>query len=98
MRRFILMVAAVVLCVSTAIAQVRVERPYAVGADISWLQAQEDHGVVFSDGGVQGDAIEILRDNGFNYCASLSILARSLATHSVMAIVILSTHCRWHAV
>ena len=50
MRRFILMVAAVVLCVSTAIAQVSVERPYAVGADISWLQAQEDHGVVFSDG------------------------------------------------
>jgi arabinogalactan endo-1,4-beta-galactosidase len=67
MRRFILMVAAVVLCVSTAIAQVSVERPYAVGADISWLQAQEDHGVVFSDGGVQGDSIEILRDNGFNY-------------------------------
>jgi arabinogalactan endo-1,4-beta-galactosidase len=44
-----------------------VERPYAVGADISWLQWQEDMGVEFSDGGVKGDAIEIMRDNGFNY-------------------------------
>lgn len=48
-------------------AQVTIEKPYAVGADISWLQSQEDHGVRFSDGGVEGDAIEILRDNGFNY-------------------------------
>ena len=55
------------LMVSMVAAQVTVDRPYAVGADISWLQAQEEYGVVFSDGGVEGDAIEILRDNGFNY-------------------------------
>ena len=48
-------------------AQVTIEKPYAVGADISWLQSQEDDGTVFSDGGVEGDAMEILRDNGFNY-------------------------------
>lgn len=52
---------------SVAKAQVSVERPYAVGADISWLQSQEAHGTVFSDGGVEGDALAILRDNGFNY-------------------------------
>lgn len=48
-------------------AQVNIERPYAVGADISWLQSQEDSGIRFSDNGTEGDAIEILRDNGFNY-------------------------------
>ncbi|MBQ2364145.1 MAG: glycosyl hydrolase 53 family protein, partial [Alistipes sp.] len=48
-------------------AQITIENPYAVGADISWLQWQEDSGVRFSDNGVEGDAIDILRDNGFNY-------------------------------
>ena len=48
-------------------AQVNIERPYAVGADISWLQSQEDSGIRFSDNGTEGDAIKILRDNGFNY-------------------------------
>ena len=58
----------VAMLATTAVqAQVTIEKPYAVGADISWLQSQEDHGVRFSDGGVEGDAIEILRDNGFNY-------------------------------
>ena len=52
---------------SMAVAQSSTERPYAVGADISWLQWQEAMGVEFSDGGVKGDALEILRDNGFNY-------------------------------
>ena len=52
---------------SAVVAQTSIERPYAVGADISWLQSQEDRGTKFSDGGTEGDAIEILRDNGFNY-------------------------------
>jgi arabinogalactan endo-1,4-beta-galactosidase len=52
---------------STLSAQITIENPYAVGADISWLQWQEDSGVRFSDNGVEGDAIDILRDNGFNY-------------------------------
>ena len=50
-----------------ASAQIAIEKPYAVGADISWLQWQEETGVKFSDGGVEGDALDILRDNGFNY-------------------------------
>ena len=54
-------------CLSMAVAQSGTERPYAVGADISWLQWQEAMGVEFSDGGVKGDALDILRDNGFNY-------------------------------
>lgn len=61
-----MMLAAIFVAVAVQ-AQVTIEKPYAVGADISWLQSQEDHGVRFSDGGVEGDAIEILRDNGFNY-------------------------------
>lgn len=66
MRR-IVAVAIAILCVASLSAQVSIEKPYAVGADISWLQSQEDNGVVFTDGGVEGDAIEILCDNGFNY-------------------------------
>lgn len=50
-----------------AMAQGIGEIPYTVGADISWLQSQEDRGTEFSDGGIKGDALEILRDNGFNY-------------------------------
>jgi arabinogalactan endo-1,4-beta-galactosidase len=56
-----------IFSLSMAMAQGSTERPYAVGADISWLQWQEDMGVEFSDGGIKGDALDILRDNGFNY-------------------------------
>lgn len=66
MKRVLMMLAAIFVAVAVQ-AQVTIEKPYAVGADISWLQSQEDHGVRFSDGGIEGDAIEILRDNGFNY-------------------------------
>ena len=66
MKRVLMMLVAIFVAVAVQ-AQVTIEKPYAVGADISWLQSQEDHGVRFSDGGVEGDAIEILRDNGFNY-------------------------------
>ena len=55
------------LSLTSLSAQIAIERPYAVGADISWLQWQEDMGIRFSDGGVEGDALAILRDNGFNY-------------------------------
>lgn len=58
---------AAIFALTSLSAQVSIERPYAVGADISWLQSQEDRGTHFSDNGVEGDAIEILRDNGFNY-------------------------------
>ena len=66
MKRVLMMLVAM-FALAAVQAQVTIEKPYAVGADISWLQSQEDHGVRFSDGGVEGDAIEILRDNGFNY-------------------------------
>ena len=55
------------LSLTSLSAQIAIEKPYAVGADISWLQWQEDMGIRFSDGGVEGDALAILRDNGFNY-------------------------------
>lgn len=38
-----------------------------LGADISFLPELESRGVKFSDKGVQKDAIEILKDHGFNY-------------------------------
>lgn len=66
MKRLQLLVVALV-ALTSATAQISIERPYAVGADISWLQSQEDAGWSFSDGGVEGDAIAIMRDNGFNY-------------------------------
>ncbi len=38
-----------------------------LGADISFLPELEDKGIKFRVDGVEGDAIEILRDHGFNY-------------------------------
>ncbi len=38
-----------------------------IGADISFLPQQEARGIKYSDKGVQKDAIEILKDHGFNY-------------------------------
>ena len=38
-----------------------------LGADISFLPELEDRGMKFSDNGVQKDAIQILKDHGFNY-------------------------------
>ena len=38
-----------------------------LGADISFLPELENRGMKFSDKGVEKDAIEILKDHGFNY-------------------------------
>jgi len=38
-----------------------------LGADISFLPQLEERGIKFSDKGVQRDAIQILKDHGFNY-------------------------------
>jgi arabinogalactan endo-1,4-beta-galactosidase len=38
-----------------------------LGADISFLPELENRGMKFSDGGVAGDAIEIMKNHGFNY-------------------------------
>jgi arabinogalactan endo-1,4-beta-galactosidase len=41
--------------------------PFMIGADISWVQEQEDQGVIFTDDGVEKDILEILKAHGFNY-------------------------------
>ena len=38
-----------------------------LGADISFLPQLEDQGRKFSDGGVQKDPVQIMKDHGFNY-------------------------------
>ncbi len=38
-----------------------------LGADISFLPQLEDRGIKFSDNGVQKDALQILKEHGFNY-------------------------------
>ena len=38
-----------------------------LGADISFLPELENKGIKFSDKGIQKDAIQILKDHGFNY-------------------------------
>lgn len=38
-----------------------------IGADISFLPELEDRGMKFSDKGITKDAVEILKDHGFNY-------------------------------
>jgi beta-galactosidase/arabinogalactan endo-1,4-beta-galactosidase len=40
---------------------------FILGADISWVQEQEDQGTRFSDHGQQKDILTILKDNGFNW-------------------------------
>ena len=40
---------------------------YIVGADISWVQANEDRGARYSDNGVEKDILQILKAHGFNY-------------------------------
>ncbi len=66
MKRVFLLVIAIASYIGVS-AQKTDNTVYAVGADISWLQSQEDRGTKFSDAGVESDAIEILRTNGFNY-------------------------------
>ncbi len=41
--------------------------PKMLGADISFLPQLESKGIKFSDKGVEKDAIQILKDHGFNY-------------------------------
>jgi arabinogalactan endo-1,4-beta-galactosidase len=42
-------------------------RPFMFGADISWVQQQEDEGVRFSDRGARKDIFVILKDHKFNW-------------------------------
>lgn len=38
-----------------------------IGADVSWVQEHEDKGMVYSDGGVEKEVFEILKDYKFNW-------------------------------
>lgn len=40
---------------------------FIIGADVSFVQEQEDLGFVYLDDGVEKDIFEILKDHGFNY-------------------------------
>ena len=40
---------------------------FIIGADISWVQQQEQEGRRFKDGGFEKDVLEILKDHGFNW-------------------------------
>lgn len=40
---------------------------FILGADISWVQQQENEGRRFSDHGVQKDIFVILKEHGFNW-------------------------------
>jgi arabinogalactan endo-1,4-beta-galactosidase len=51
----------------TSSTSLKVAPNYIVGADISWVQQNEDRGTRYSDNGVQKDILEILKDHGFNY-------------------------------
>ncbi|HUT11055.1 MAG TPA: glycosyl hydrolase 53 family protein [Thermoguttaceae bacterium] len=44
-----------------------VDDAFVLGADISWVQQQEDEGVRFSDQGVNKDIFTILKDHKFNW-------------------------------
>ncbi len=41
--------------------------PYMLGADISFVQEEEDKGIVFTDAGFEKDMLQILKDHGFNF-------------------------------
>ena len=43
------------------------DEPFALGADISWIQQRENGGVRYYHDGVQQDPFAILKDHGFNY-------------------------------
>jgi arabinogalactan endo-1,4-beta-galactosidase len=41
--------------------------PYILGIDVSFVQEEEDKGIVFVDGGEQKDIFQLLGDHGFNF-------------------------------
>ena len=43
------------------------ERTFILGADISWVQEEEDAGTSYVDDGIEQDILAILRHHGFNY-------------------------------
>ncbi|HUF10214.1 MAG TPA: glycosyl hydrolase 53 family protein [Rhodothermales bacterium] len=53
------------LCSSTALAQA--PREFIRGVDVSHLDRLEEHGAVFRDAGVAGDALVILQNHGVNW-------------------------------
>ena len=68
-----------------------------LGADISFLPQLEDRGIKFSENGVEKDAIQILKEHGFNYVrfGSLIILQEIAAIRRVKDFVIFNIRCKW---
>lgn len=67
-----LVVTLMALCLPTLQAQSRQRataelRDFALGADVSELQALEDHGAIYREDGRPGGALQILKENGFNW-------------------------------
>ena len=55
-----------IVCIANVGTPVRAAEPFYVGADVSMLPELEKAGAVYSDAGVAGDAITILRRRGVN--------------------------------
>jgi len=70
-RQFITTLAAGVTCTrvvkQTKAGPAKPFTAFILGADISWVQQQEDEGTRFSDQGVQKDIFAILKDHKFNW-------------------------------
>jgi arabinogalactan endo-1,4-beta-galactosidase len=58
---------ALTLIVLAALHQLVGAQEFMAGADISSLKVLEDHGATYTDHGVSGNAIDILRDHGVNW-------------------------------
>jgi arabinogalactan endo-1,4-beta-galactosidase len=58
---------ALVLTLLATFTQLVKAQEFMAGADISSLKVLEDHGATYTDNGVPGNAIDILRDHGVNW-------------------------------
>lgn len=67
MKNFILQLAAIFLLQSFQPGKLAAAEPFIFGADVSWVQQQEDEGRKFSDHGTNADFFAILRAHGFNW-------------------------------
>lgn len=66
MIRYIMATMFTAMLITAATAAERTE-PYVLGADISWVQQQENNGVRYYHNGAQVDPFEVLKEHGFNY-------------------------------
>jgi len=60
------------------------QRRFILGADISWVQEQEDEGIHFSDRGTTKEILSLLKDRGFN-AVRLRVFNNPTAKHGYSA-------------